>query len=528
MIAGADVISAVSPANFDFGLVEQFLTIRGTGLAGSVSTEVQFTGPNGTIVTAVSDVDPNGSSLIVWVPEIMLLAEGRVAVTVIATDATAIRTIGPAYFTVSEQPSFDPPQLALPEAVVAEADSIRGAIVEFPSDISAVDPSNGATLPVSCNRESGSLFQLGVTVVTCSATNSFGTTTGGFIVVVTDTVAPVVTVPDDITSDNPVVTFTASAVDNLDGSVPVTCRPASGSTFPAGDTQVVCIANDLHFNQGVGTFNVHITGGPPRVLVPGDIVAEATSAAGAAVTFDVTAEDADSVTCTPASGATFPIGTTLVVCTATNTAGSSTGSFNVTVQDTTGPVFTAPDITAEATSAAGAIVNFTVTAVDAVDGARPVTCTPVSGSQFPLGTTEVQCSATDTRNNGEVASFFVNVVDTTPPDITSLTVSPTTLWPPNHNMVTATVTASATDAVDPAPVLSILSVSSNQPDNGTGDGDVAPDWAITGPWTVDLRAERAGNSVRIYTITVQATDAAGNSSTASVMVTVSEPAKRRR
>jgi hypothetical protein len=64
-------------------------------------------------------------------------------------------------------------------------------------------------------------------------------------------------------------------------------------------------------------------------------------------------------------------------------------------------------------------------------------------------------------------------------------------------------------------------VTSNEPIEGLGDGDTSPDWVITGNLAVDLRAERAGNgSGRIYTITVRCTDAAGNASARSVLVTV--------
>jgi hypothetical protein len=59
--------------------------------------------------------------------------------------------------------------------------------------------------------------------------------------------------------------------------------------------------------------------------------------------------------------------------------------------------------------------------------------------------------------------------------------------------------------------------------NDIGDGNTSPDWEITGDHTVNLRAERSGanKAGRIYTITVQATDAAGNrsdSKTAKVTV----------
>lgn len=112
------------------------------------------------------------------------------------------------------------------------------------------------------------------------------------------------------------------------------------------------------------------------------------------------------------------------------------------------------------------------------------------------------------------------LADTTPPVIASLSTAPASLWPPNHKMVPVTVIANATD--DTGPVITrILSVTSNEPDNGLGDGDTANDIVISGPMTLKLRAERSGQGDgRIYAITVEAEDAAGNTSTAVVNVTV--------
>jgi hypothetical protein len=194
------------------------------------------------------------------------------------------------------------------------------------------------------------------------------------------------------------------------------------------------------------------------------------------------------------------------------------GQFSVTVSNA--PVLTLPsNITVEATSAAGAVVSFTVTATDIAT----IDCTPASsGSTFPLGTTTVICTAY--AETGDTSgSFTVTVVDTTPPTITSVTASPSNLWPPNHKMVDVTVTVIATDLVDPAPVSRIVSVSSNQPTEGTGDGDTPIDWIITGPLTVQLRAERSGNNDRVYTITIESTDFKGNAARRTVTVTVSQP-----
>jgi hypothetical protein len=76
---------------------------------------------------------------------------------------------------------------------------------------------------------------------------------------VPDTTPPVVTVPASATIEatspaGAVFTYTASATDNIDGVVPVTCAPASGSTFPLGVTTVTCTATDTHGNTGSASF----------------------------------------------------------------------------------------------------------------------------------------------------------------------------------------------------------------------------------------------------------------------------------
>ena len=245
------------------------------------------------------------------------------------------------------------------------------------------------------------------------------------------------------------------------------------------------------------------------------------------VTFTATATNDAVIVCAPPSGSTFALGTTTVTCTATNAGGSDSDSFNVTVVDTTAPILTLPDdITTEATSAAGAEVNYLTSATDLVDTDVAVQCTPASGDTFALGTTTVSCSATDDSGNTATGTFDVTVVDSTPPLILSVEATPNVLWPPNHKMVDISVVVVAVDAVDPNPVSRIISVSSSQPVNGTGDGDVAPDWEITGPLTVKLRSERSQGIDRTYTITVESVDDAGNASTATTTVIVSQGRRR--
>lgn len=109
------------------------------------------------------------------------------------------------------------------------------------------------------------------------------------------------------------------------------------------------------------------------------------------------------------------------------------------------------------------------------------------------------------------------------PVIASVTPSRTSLTPPNHKMVPISLAVAVSDNCDAAVLQScqIISVGSNEPISGTGDGDTAPDWRITGKLTLELRSERAGSGTgRAYTITVRCTDNASNSSTATTTVTV--------
>jgi len=154
-------------------------------------------------------------------------------------------------------------------------------------------------------------------------------------------------------------------------------------------------------------------------------------------------------------------------------------------------------------------------------GGGPITLAQSPAGPYSLGATLVTLTATESDNLFDSCQATVTVVDTTPPNIANVTASPNSLWPPNHKLVPVIVTASASDTCSTTTVCKITSVSSNEPVNGTGDGDTAPDWVITGDLTVNLRAERAGTgSGRVYTITVQCTDASGNSSTKTVAVTV--------
>lgn len=111
-------------------------------------------------------------------------------------------------------------------------------------------------------------------------------------------------------------------------------------------------------------------------------------------------------------------------------------------------------------------------------------------------------------------------LDATPPVISGLSTDPASLWPANHKLVDVSVDYTVTDN-GCRPVTCTLSVISNEPVEGLGDGNTSPDWVVVDDHNVQLRAERSGNlSDRVYTITAQCTDSSSNVTSQSVDVTV--------
>jgi hypothetical protein len=329
----------------------------------------------------------------------------------------------------------DPPPIqihGMPDDQTVEATSSAGATLTWPAP-TATSETNPA-VPVTCSPDSGSTFPLGVTKVTCTASDSGATVSKSFDVAVVDTTPPSVSVPPGITAatNNPagaVVTFSASATDTVDGSVGTACSPSSGSTFSVGTTTVTCTATDSHGNTGSASFTVTVQSNdkvPPTVFVPSPITAEATAGSGAVVTFSASATDnfdgSVPTSCSPNSGSTFGLGTTTVTCTATDSSGNTgSASFGVTVQDTTPPTVGVPaPISAEATGPSGAVVTFSASASDLVSGSLAPSCSPTSGSTFAFGSATVTCSATDSHGNTGSATFTVTVQDTTPPVLTGV------------------------------------------------------------------------------------------------------------
>ena len=144
------------------------------------------------------------------------------------------------------------------------------------------------------------------------------------------------------------------------------------------------------------------------------------------------------------------------------------------------------------------------------------------------GIYQVTLTANDLKGGINSADGLVDIQADKPPTL-SLSLSPDTINANNHKMVAITAMITVADACDAArdaaPGVELLSITSSDPDNGTGDADTPNDIQDADVGTDDrgfsVRAERSGNvGGRVYTVTYEATDAIGNSTEATATVTV--------
>jgi len=266
----------------------------------------------------------------------------------------------------------------------------------------------------------------------------------------------------------------------------------------------------------------------PQIMAPTDAILECEGPTG--TTGDIgmpTVTDMcdDAPTVANDAPALFPLGTTVVTWTATDMSGNaSMDGQNVTVQDTIPPMLTPPaDVMAECTGPMGTPVDIGMATVEDICDDMP-TVGNDAPPLFPLGTTVVTWSATDMSGNASMGGQNVTIADTTPPML-SVSASPDHLWPPNHKFVRVDVNVTMSDVCDAMPALRLVSITSNEPDNGRGDGNTAPDVEGaefgTDDRTFFLRAERqGGRDGRVYTIVYEAEDMSGNVTPAEIQVTV--------
>ncbi len=225
---------------------------------------------------------------------------------------------------------------------------------------------------------------------------------------------------------------------------------------------------------------------------------------------------------------TLPLGVHVITLEVDDGNGETdTDTVTITVEDTTAPSIVlngANPLTLEC--AVDAYVEPGAIVTDVCDD-DPMTEITGAVDESTPGSYEITYTATDASNNSSSEIRTVNVVDTIPPEITVLG-SPMQLWPPNHKYVeiaVADIVTAASDLCDGDIGIDdvvITSVTSDELENGKGDGNTQNDIVIASDCsTVSLRSERRGKgNGRVYTIHLAATDADGNTGTASYQVHV--------
>ena len=145
---------------------------------------------------------------------------------------------------------------------------------------------------------------------------------------------------------------------------------------------------------------------------------------------------------------------------------------------------------------------------------------------LPVGNSVVSLTVSDGWSSSASSTTQITVRDTQPPSL-QVTLTPTLLWPANHKMVRIDAVINASDSCGGTqPTVVLTSITSDQPENGGGDGDSAGDIQDAAFGTLDqsflLRAERIGNQLsgRTYTVTYTACDAGGNCTQRSATIHV--------
>jgi|GEM_PF-231223 len=162
--------------------------------------------------------------------------------------------------------------------------------------------------------------------------------------------------------------------------------------------------------------------------------------------------------------------------------------------------------------------------ISAPAGGAPIALAGCTVSGLALGAHAALLTVSDGINAPVSADQSIEMEDVSAPTVAPV-ASPSILWPPMHQMVDVVIHANAAD--DGGIVNLSATVSSNEAQEGLGDGDTAGDWSepmidqASGSITLKLRAERSGRgNGRTYSVTVSAEDLGGNVSHATVAIKV--------
>ena len=484
------------------GMPSDITQSNDAGICGAAVSWIAPTGSDNCTVASLTSTHNSGDTFEV----------GNTTVTYTVTDLAG--NTATSSFTVTVTDNEAPVISNIPaDFTVGTFDGLSTAVVTWP-EAPAADPAasdNCGVTSFTSTHASGDTFDEGVTTVTYTAMDAAGnTTTSSFTVTVSDGEAPVISGnPADITQTadagqcSAVVTYTApTATDNV-AIISFSGDAASGDTFPVGTTTVTYTAIDDAGNTTTSDFTVTITDNeaPAIADTPANITQTADAGqCGAVINYTApTASDNCAVTSfsgDAASGDTFPVGTTTVTYTAVDPAGNTeTSSFTVTIIDDQDPAIagTPANITQTADAGiCGASISWSdLTASDNCSIAS-FSGTHASGDTFPVGATSVTFTATDVNGNTTTSTFTVTVTDDEDPSISGTPGDITQTA--DAGLCGAAVSYTPPTAADNCGVDSFTSTHDS--------GDIF--------------------AVGTTTVTYTATDVAGNTTTSSFTVTVSD------
>jgi YVTN family beta-propeller protein len=214
-------------------------------------------------------------------------------------------------------------------------------------------------------------------------------------------------------------------------------------------------------------------------------------------------------------------GTTLT-CEATSAGGTASASVTIK-RDATPPTITgstSPPPNGNGWNNTDVAVTFTCD--DTLSGVAA--CGPDQTLSSEGANQQVTGGASDKAGNSATATVGGINIDKTAPAVSCM-VSPDQLWPPDHTLIDVQATVAINDSGSGPDGFILSGASSNEPDEGLGDGDTSSDiqeFDLGQPDTLGkLRAERAGGgSGRIYILTYEGQDAAGNITACNATVSV--------
>ena len=466
------------------------------------------------------------------------------------------------------------PLLTIPADITVNTNSGCGA---FGFPIGTASATDNCSVISAITNNAPSFYPVGITNIVYSVTDGSGNTkTKIQKVTVIDNVIPIITAPAAITT-----TLTAGCTKSgVNLGTPVTsdnCTIASvtnnaPTAFPVGTTTVTWTVTDASGNTATATQTVTVTDAiNPTISAPANLTINANAscvAFGVALGTPVTADNCTVASITNNAPAVFPIGTTIVTWKVIDASGNfATSNQTVNVVDNAAPMIFAPAAITTAITSGCTLSSIALGTPVTMDNCSVATVTNNAPTTFPIGVTTVTWTATDGAGNTATATQIVTIVDNTNPTIVapaavtanlttgctatgialgtpvtsdnctvaSVTNNAPATYPIGTTIVTWTVTDGAGNTATTAQLVTItdntnptISAPANITVN-TNSGCTTTGIVLGTPVTADncTVASVTNNAPTVFpigttTITWVVTDGAGNATTATQLVTISD------